>query len=315
MKVLLTGATGFVGKALAAGLASDSEVDLTCAVRRSGLGCPGKVIVTGELDGRTDWSETLDGGDVVIHSAARAHIMKDEVADPLAEYRRVNVDGTLNLARQAVKAGVKRFIFVSSIKVNGEQTHPGKPFTENNEPNPQDAYGVSKREAEDGLMSLAHETGMEIVVIRPVLVYGPGVKGNFATLNKLVSKGIPLPLGAVKNRRSFVALDNLVDLIIMCLDHPAAANQVFLAADGQDMSTTELLEEIAEAMCKSPRLVPVPEGLLMFGATLLGKKAVAQRVLGSLQVDISKARNLLGWSPPLTPQEGLQQCFGQGSES
>ncbi len=315
MRVLLTGATGFVGKALSVALARDPDVDLTCAVRRSGLGCPGKVVVTGELDGGADWSEALDGRHVVVHSAARAHIMRDEVADPLAEYRRVNVGGTLNLARQAVKAGVKRFIFISSIKVNGEQSHQGKPFTENNEPDPQDAYGVSKREAEDGLMSLARESDMEVVIIRPVLVYGPGVKGNFATLNKLVSKGVPLPLGAVKNRRSFVALGNLVDLVTTCLDHPAAANQVFLAGDGRDMSTPELLQEVAAAMGKSARLVPVPEGLLMFSATLLGKKAVAQRVLGSLQVDISKARNLLGWSPPLTPKEGLQQCFDQESKS
>src|SRR5690554_2837017 len=312
MRVLLTGATGFVGKSLAGALALEPGVDLTCVVRRSSSDSAGRVVVTGELDGRTDWLEALDGQQVIIHSAARAHIMKDEVADPLAEYRRVNVDGTLNLARQAANAGVKRFIFLSSIKVNGEHTCPGKPFTENNEPDPQDAYGVSKREAEDGLMSLARESDMEVVIIRPVLVYGPGVKGNFATLNKLVSKGVPLPLGAVKNRRSFVALGNLVDLVTTCLDHPAAANQVFLAGDGRDMSTPELLQEVAAAMGKSARLVPVPEGLLMFGATLLGKKAVAQRVLGSLQVDISKARNLLGWSPPLTPQEGLQQCFDQG---
>jgi nucleoside-diphosphate-sugar epimerase len=263
----------------------------------------------GNFTGDTDWSTALTNQQVVIHAAARAHIMKDEVADPLAEYRRVNVDGTLNLARQAAAAGVKRFIFISSIKVNGEQTPLGQPFTADDTPAPEDAYGMSKWEAEQGLQQLASETGMEVVIIRPPLVYGPGVKGNFASMTKLVAKGLPLPLGAIHNQRSLVALDNLVDLIITCIDHPAAANQVFLAGDGQDLSTTELLRAVARAMGKPSRLIPVPSSLLMLGATLLGKKAVAQRLLGSLQVDIAKARNLLGWEPPVSVEEGLKRCF------
>ncbi|AEY02316.1 NAD-dependent epimerase/dehydratase [Oceanimonas sp. GK1] len=235
--------------------------------------------------------------------------MKDEVADPLAEYRKVNVEGTLNLARQAAVAGLKRFIFISSIKVNGEQTLLGKPFTADDAAAPEDAYGMSKWEAEQGLRQLAAETGMEVVIIRPPLVYGPGVKGNFASMIKLVEKGLPLPLGAIHNRRSLVALDNLVDLIITCIDHPGAANQVFLAGDGEDVSTTELLRGVANAAGKPCRLLPVPAGLLQLGATALGKKAVAQRLLGSLQVDISKARNLLGWTPPLSVEQGLKRCF------
>jgi len=235
--------------------------------------------------------------------------MKDEVSDPLAEYRRVNVDGTLNLARQAATAGVKRFIFISSIKVNGEQTPLGQPFTAEDTPAPEDAYGISKWEAEQGLLQLATETGMGVVIIRPPLVYGPGVKGNFANMIKLVAKGLPLPLGAIHNLRSLVSVDNLVDLIITCIDHPAATNQVFLAGDGQDLSTTELLRGVARAMGESSRLIPVPSSLLMLGATLSGKKAMAQRLLGSLQVDISKARHLLGWEPLISVEEGLRRCF------
>jgi len=235
--------------------------------------------------------------------------MKDELADPLAEYRLVNVEGTLNLARQAAAAGIKRFIYISSIKVNGESTPLGKPFLSSDIPEPEDPYGVSKREAEQGLMQLAADTGMEVVIIRPPLVYGPGVKGNFATMIKLIDKGLPLPLGAVHNKRSLVGVDNLVDLIIRCIDHPAAANQVFLAGDGEDLSTTELLRGVANAMGKPARLIPVPVGLLQLSATLLGKEAVAQRLLGSLRVDITKTCELLDWRPPYTVEEGLQRCF------
>lgn len=309
VKVLLTGATGVVGKGLAAQLAGLDGVSLACAVRRSGTSQCGEEFAVGELQATTDWSAALAGRNVVVHAAARAHVMRDETENPLAEYRRVNVDGTLNLARQAAEAGVSRFVFVSSIKVNGEETGEGMHFTADQLPAPEDAYGISKLEAEQALQALAEETGMEVVIIRPALVYGPGVKGNFATMIKLVHKGLPLPLGAVHNKRSLVALDNLVDLIITCIGHPAAANQVFLAGDGTDLSTTELLRGIGKAMGKPARLIAVPPGLLMFGAGLLGKKVVAQRVLGSLQVDISKARNLLGWEPPLSVEEGLRRCF------
>ena len=263
----------------------------------------------GELNAITDWTAVLGGQDVLIHAATRAHVMKDETEDPLAEYRKVNVDGTLNLARQAAEAGVRRFIFVSSIKVNGEQTAEGRPFNAESTPAPEDAYGISKMEAEKALQALAEETGMEVVIIRPPLVYGPGVKGNFATMIKLLKKGFPLPLGAIHNKRSLVALDNLVDLIITCIDHAEAVNQVFLAGDGEDLSTSELLRGIGKAMGQPARLIPVPRGMLMFAAGILGKKAVAQRVLGSLQVDISKARYLLGWEPPLSVEHGLRRCF------
>ena len=307
--VLLTGATGFLGQAVLERLLEHESHKVTLALRSavSFVRCAAHVV--GDFSNGTDWSAALSNQQVVVHAVARAHIMKDEVADPLAEYRRVNVDGTLNLGRQAVAAGVKRFIFISSIKVNGEQTPLGQPFTADDTPTPDDAYGISKLEAELGLQQLASETSMEVVIIRPPLVYGPGVKGNFANMIKLVSKGLPLPLGATNNKRSLVALDNLVDLIITCIDHPAAANQVFLAGDGQDLSTTELLYRVARAMGKPSRLLPVPSSLLMLGATLLGKKAVAQRLLGSLQVDISKARSLLGWEPPISVEEGLRRCF------
>lgn len=309
MNLLLTGATGFLGSRLADVLQSRLNINLTAAVRRHAEVREARIVEVQGLDAGTNWSAALAEQQVVIHAAARAHIMKDEVADPLAEYRKVNVEGTLNLARQAAAAGVKRFIFISSIKVNGEQTPLGKPFTADDAAVPEDAYGISKWEAEQGLQQLAAEIGMEVVIIRSPLVYGPGVKGNFASMIKLVEKGLPLPLGAIHNRRSLVALDNLVDLIITCIDHPAAANQVFLAGDGEDVSTTELLRGVAKAAGKPCWLLPVPAGLLQLGATALGKKAVAQRLLGSLQVDISKARNLLGWTPPLSVEQGLKRYF------
>jgi len=233
--------------------------------------------------------------------------MKDEAADPLVEYRRVNLEGTLNMARQAAAAGVRRFIFISSIGVNGNINI--RPFRITDQPNPAEPYAQSKWEAEQGLMQLAAETGMEIVIIRPPLVYGPCAPGNFGSLVHWIEKGVPLPLGAIHNKRSLIGIDNLVDLIIRCIDHPAAANQVFLAGDGEDLSTTELLRGVGKAMGKPARLIPVPAGVLQLGATLLGRKAMAQRLLGSLQVDISKTCELLDWKPPYTVEEGLRRCF------
>jgi len=308
MKRILSGATGFVGSRLIAERKHSANVQAVglCRSLPQGEGSSGLHAV-GDLQ-QADLSSLLLGVDVLIHAAARAHIMKDEVSDPLAEYRRVNVEGTLNLARQAAAAGVKRFIFISSIKVNGEVTVDGA-FSADDKPAPEDAYGLSKWEAEQGLRQLASETGLEVVIIRPPLVYGPGVKGNFASMIKLVEKGLPLPLGAIHNKRSLVGIDNLVDLIIHCIDHPAAANQVFLAGDGEDLSTTELLRGVGNAMGKPARLIPVPAGLLQFGATLLGRKAMGQRLLGSLQVDISKTCELLDWKPPYTVEKGLRRCF------
>lgn len=307
--ILVTGATGFVGGQLIRRLADQPSIAVRGAVRATPTGDHPGLFAVGEINGDTDWSEALQGQRVVVHTAARAHIMNDMAADPLTEFRSVNVTGTLNLACQAAAAGVGRFVFVSSIKVNGEQTLLDACFVADDAPVPEDPYGISKWEAEQGLQKFARETCMEVVIIRPPLVYGPGVKGNFASMIKLVGRGLPLPLGVVHNKRSLVALDNLVDLIITCIDHPGAANQTFLVSDGEDISTTQLLQGVAEAMGKPSRLIPVPASLLQFGATLLGKKAVAQRLLGSLQVDISHTQKCLNWTPPLTVKQGLQRCF------
>jgi nucleoside-diphosphate-sugar epimerase len=310
--ILITGATGFVGKALVQRLLADDESRrLVVAVRRGGQRWPEQVLptVTGDLNPSTDWSIALEGVAVVVHSAARVHVMHDTEADPLTAFRVVNVDGTLNLARQAAAEGVKRFVFISSVKVNGESTPPGRAFTEADPPNPQDAYGQSKHEAEQGLRQLSADTGMEVVIIRPPLVYGPGVKANFAALMRAVQRGMPLPLGAVHNQRSLVALDNLVDFIVTCITHPQAANQAFLVSDGQLLSTTELVRGMAQAAGVSARLLPVPVWALQAGASLLGKDDTAQRLCGNLQVDMSKARSLLGWVPPVSVKEGLRRAM------
>jgi UDP-glucose 4-epimerase len=311
MKVLVTGATGFVGGALVRQLAADGSFNgVVAAVRRKVQSCSDgvKQVQAGDLLPTTDWSAALQGVHAVVHGAARVHVMQDDATDPLEAYRFVNVQGTLNLARQAAAAGVSRFVFVSSIKVNGEATPLGEPYVADDAPAPLDPYGVSKLEAEQGLRSLEAKTGMEVVIVRPPLVYGPGVKANFASMMRWVARGVPLPLGAIHNARSMVALDNLVDLLVTCLKHPGAAGQTFLVSDGKDVSTTELLRRTAQAMGKKAFLVPVPAFVLEWGATLLGKRAVAQRLIGSLQVDIEKTRRLLGWTPPLTLDQGLKKA-------
>lgn len=305
MKILVTGASGFVGRWLCAELVGQGFT-VMAAVREKTLLENCTPVVINDINHTTNWSTALPDVDVVVHLAARVHVMNDNVIDPLAEFRNVNVDGTFNLARQAAKAGVKRFIFVSSVKVNGEHTEFGKPFTEDDVPNPLDAYGVSKIEAEQGLMKIAQETGMEVVIIRPPLVYGAGVKANFASMMRAVKRGIPLPLGAIHNKRSFVYVGNLVSLIIRCIEHPAATNQVFMVSDGHDLSTTELLRSCAAALRIKPRLLSVPQRLIERCASLLGKQAMAQRLCGNLQVDITKARTMLDWMPPFSVAEGLK---------
>ncbi|ALQ02335.1 UDP-glucose 4-epimerase [Pseudomonas brassicacearum] len=256
---------------------------------------------------QTQWNAHLANVDTVIHCAARVHVMNDTEADPLAAFRQVNVEGTLNFARQAAEAGVRRFIFISSIKVNGEGTSPGQPYAADDIPAPADPYGVSKQEAEQGLREVAQATGMEVVIIRPVLVYGPGVKANFLNMMRWLDKGVPLPFGAIDNRRSLVSIDNLVDLIVTCIDHPAAANQTFLVSDGEDLSTTTLLSRMARALGKPARLIPVPSWMLDRGASMLGRKALSQRLCGSLQVNIEKTRTLLNWNPPVSVDDALAE--------
>jgi nucleoside-diphosphate-sugar epimerase len=312
MNCLITGASGFVGKSLCAAL-SMRALGVRIAMRSfQDRADDFKGVVVGTIDAETPWSEALRGIDTVVHLAARVHVMNDVSENPLVEFRRVNVDGTLNLARQAAAAGVRRFVFISSVKVNGEHTEFGHAFSETDAPNPQDAYGLSKHEAEQGLRQMAAETGMELVIIRPPLVYGPGVKANFAALMRAVQRGWPLPLGAIHNQRSLVALDNLVDFIITCITHPQAANQTFLVSDGQDLSTTELVRGMARAAGVPARLLPVPVWALQAGAGLLGKGDAVQRLCGNLQVDISKARQLLGWVPPVSVEDGLRWAMVGG---
>jgi len=308
-RILLTGATGFVGHAVYERLKAENR-SLIIACRQapsSTTGRPEFLFHQAELAKDTDWSPALKDIDTVIHAAARVHIMNDDAKDPLAEFRAVNVDGTLGLARQAADAGTRRFIFISSIKVNGEGTRLGNPYTAEDVPGPADPYGISKMEAEQGLTAIATATGMEVVIIRPVLVYGPGVKANFRSMMHWLNKSVPLPLGAIDNKRSLVAIDNLVDLIVTCIDHPAAANQIFLVSDGEDLSTTELLRRMAMALGKPARLLPVPSLLLRAGARLVGKNNIAQRLCGSLQVDIGKTRSLLEWNPPMSVDEALKR--------
>ncbi len=308
-KVLVTGAGGFVGQAVCSELPllgfhvlgtvrkfdPASRIDAT------------HYLEMGNIGEKTDWLAVLADVDCVVHLAARVHVMHDTCADPLAEYRRINVALTMNLARQAVAAGVRRFVFMSSIKVNGERTPIGQPFTPEDIPQPEDLYGISKLEAEQALLKLAEETGFEVVIIRPPLVYGPGVKANFQTMMHWIAKGVPLPFGGLDNRRSLLALDNLVSFIAVCLHHPAAAGQVFLVSDGDDMTVSELLHRMAESMGKRTVLVPIPRPMLKIAAYLMRRQEYGIRLSSPLQLDTNKNLSLLGWSPPIPVSTALRK--------
>ena len=307
--ILVTGAAGFIGQALCSDL-SARGYQVLGAVRRQVEGHPISHVqykIIGDMHESTDWSAALVGMDSVIHLAARVHLMSDSAQNPLAEYRRVNVEMTMNLARQSAKSGVKRFVFISSVKVNGENTPFGQPFTADDVPHPIDPYGVSKLEAEKLLLQLAQESGMEVVIIRPALVYGPGVKANFLHMTQWLQKGVPLPFKALGNQRSLLAIDNLIDLIATCLHHPAAANQTFLASDGEDLTVSALLERTSLAIGRRARLIAVPLFFLRFAGRLFGMEAIIQRLCDPLQVDISKSQRLLGWKPPVSVDAALRK--------
>ena len=307
-KLLLTGATGFVGSGVLRRLGSDGRHDVVAALRRrTQLAAPvSQQQLVGDFTATTDWSQALTSVELVIHSAARVHVMSGDPGEGDASFNAVNVLATLNLARQAAASGVRRFVFLSSVKVNGESTEAGRPFTAADVPAPADAYGISKRDAEARLLELCARSDMQCTIIRPPLVYGPGVGANFRTLIRWIQRGIPLPLGSVSNLRSFVALGNLVDLVVVCLEHPAAANQVFMVSDGEDISTSELVRRIARALGRPARLFNFPPALLRQCAAVLGKADVAARLCDSLQVDITRTRELLQWHPPVRLDEGLQ---------
>ena len=306
-RVLVTGASGFVGLPLCKEI-RHREWQVRAAVRSPAqfhtMGI--EPVIIGAIDGETYWDEALSGIDVVIHLAARVHVMKDISADPLAEFLKVNLHGTVNLAQQAARAGVKRLVYVSSIKVNGERTGETTPFTELDNPNPQDPYAVSKWQAEQALQRIAQETNLEAVIVRPPLVYGPGVKGNFISLLAAIDRGVPLPLASANNARSLVYVGNLVDALIGCATHPAAAGQTYLVSDGEDVSTAVLVEKIARALGRNNRSFHFPPALLRAVATLAGRSEQIDRLFGSLRVSNEKICSELSWSPPYTLDQGLR---------
>jgi UDP-glucose 4-epimerase len=297
LRALVTGSSGFVGNVLTHTLLNkEYELGLAVRVKSNKFQGEAEQYIFDKLSEEQDWIGILSGYEVVVHCAARVHIMDDNSAEPLTEFRATNTAGTLNLAKQAAEAGVKRFIFISSIKVNGECTLLNTPFRADDDMAPQDPYGID----------ISKETGMEVVIIRPPLVYGPGVKANFAVMMKIASLGIPLPLGGVtNNRRSLVYVDNLVDLIVTCISHPKAANQTFLVSDDDDLSTTRMIKELSSALGKKGWLVPIPVILFEILGKLMGKSAIIDRLCGSLQVDISKTKALLDWQPPICVKDAF----------
>lgn len=309
MKLLISGHTGFVGHALVNTCQQVLSPTILRLVGRRCLTGQESLFIKKDLDQYGQFDDCLVGIDVVVHAAARVHVMQENDVNPLAAYRAVNVAGTVNLARQAADAGVKRFIFISSIKVNGESTTYSAPYTAFDTVGASDPYGISKAEAESELKDLATQTGMELVIIRPPLVYGPGVKANFALLMRLAQNNLPFPLGAINNKRSLVALDNLVDLIITCMTHPKAANQTFLVSDDHDLSTTDLLCLMTRAVGKKPWLLPLPMSWLVFAGKLIGKQDIIDRLCGNLQVDIQHTKKTLDWAPPYSVKTSIERCF------
>ncbi|RAS52735.1 nucleoside-diphosphate-sugar epimerase [Vibrio diazotrophicus] len=306
MKILVTGSSGFVGSRVIE-VVKERGWESVGVVRSSSthaLNSP-ELFPIQALDAKTDWQGAFDKVDCVVHCAARVHQMQESESDVLEAYRLVNTHGTLHLAEQAAKAGVKRFVFVSSVKVNGERTLPEQPFTTEVLHAPDDPYGLSKYEAELALKALCERTNMELVTIRPPLVYGPGVKANFQSMMGWVAKGLPLPLGAIHNARSLVYIDNLVDLILTSCVHPHASGHTFLVSDGEDVSTTQLLKAVAKAMGKPSTLIPIPMCWIQLAAKAMGKPAVAERLCGNLQVDIEQTQSVLNWSPVVSFHEGI----------
>lgn len=302
--ILVTGASGFIGSALVKQLVW-CNYQVRATVRTPQKRHDVSYIVVGEIVTETDWMSALEGVDVVVHLAARVHVMRESAQNPLAEFRKVNVEGTRRLVESATLAGVKRFIYISSIGVSGDLSN--SPLRENDKTRPHNAYAQSKLEAELVLKDFSKDGKIQIVIIRPPLVYGANAPGNFARLLRLLKTRVPLPFGAIRNRRSFVYVGNLVSLIMKCIDHPAAANEIFFVSDNHDLSTTELLKASADALGVKSRLLPVPQKLIEVSARLLGKPQLASRLCGNLQVDISKAKQLLNWEPPYTVEEGLKK--------
>lgn len=307
MTVAVTGASGFVGKALVRQLVR-REIPVRGLVRAcDATQVAGDWFAVGDMRQVVDWAKALRGIDVIIHCAARAHVMRETQADARAAFRAVNVEATRRLAEQGVACGIRRLVYVSSIKVNGEQTTSDRPFRHADKAAPEDAYGISKWEAEQVLWEIAARTGLEVVVVRPPLVYGPHVKGNFVRLLRWVALGLPLPLGSVTNQRSLVGLDNLTDLLVRCVDHPAASGGTFLVSDGRDLSTPELLRLLAQAMGRQGRLLPLPPRWLKAAGKVVRQHGAVSRLLGSLRVDISHTRETLNWNPPVSVEEELQR--------
>ncbi len=307
MHVMVTGGNGFVGRELCSTLV-EKGCKVTAAVRKIEHVDQAKInyISVGDISNQTLWADALQDIDVVVHLAARVHVMHDDALNPLDEFRLVNVAGTEHLARCAADKGIKRIVYISSIKVNGEESVNCNRFSEMDDSLPIDPYGVSKWEAEESLCKIAQETGLEVVIIRPPLIYGEGVKANFYNLIKLCDTNIVLPFGAIENKRSLVYLGNLVDFIALCAEHPKAINETFLISDDCDISTSDLIKGMKQVLGRKNFLISIPKYFLVFMLTLIGKKSVVSRLCGNLQVDTAKAKTLLGWRPPYTFEQGLK---------